>query len=153
MVKRLNVRGRSPNGKGNPVDRHVGLRMRQRRTLLGMSQSQLGEKIGLTFQQIQKYEKGGNRVSASRLFDLAKVLTVPIEYFFSEMTADIRRSSPAAVASGQFHFAAENEVLDPMVKRETLELARHYWGVESMRVRKSFFELTKAIAGVVEAEA
>ena len=72
-------------GYPNPVDVHVGNRMRQRRTLLGMSQEKLGEALGLTFQQVQKYERGMNRVSASRLFDLSRVLDVPIAYFFEEM--------------------------------------------------------------------
>src|ERR671924_1655073 len=78
-------RGRSPSGKPNPIDVHVGSRIRLRRTLLGMSQQKLGEAIGLTFQQVQKYERGANRVGSSRLYDLSRVLDVPVSYFFEDM--------------------------------------------------------------------
>ena len=76
-------------GFPNPIDVHVGQRVRQRRTLLGMSQEKLAEAIGLTFQQVQKYERGANRVGSSRLFDLARVLDVPIAYFFEDMEANV----------------------------------------------------------------
>ena len=82
-------------GTPNPVDVHVGARLRQRRTLLGMTQSKLGDAIGLTFQQMQKYEKGTNRISASRLFDLSRVLDVPIQFFFDDMPTAVAASSPA----------------------------------------------------------
>ncbi len=82
-------------GRPNPVDVHVGARVRLRRTLLGMSQEKLGEAIGLTFQQVQKYERGANRIGSSRLYDLSRVLDVPIEFFFDEMPADVAASSPA----------------------------------------------------------
>ncbi|MGB1026977.1 MAG: helix-turn-helix domain-containing protein, partial [Rhodospirillaceae bacterium] len=78
---RRSSRGRTPSGKPNPVDVHVGSRVRLRRTLLGMSQEKLGEAIGLTFQQVQKYERGANRIGASRLWDLSRVLDVPMSYF------------------------------------------------------------------------
>src|SRR5207344_3086974 len=74
-----------PMARSHPVDVHVGARMRQRRTLLGMSQEKLGTAVGLTFQQIQKYERGSNRIGSSRLFEFAKVLDVPVSYFFDEM--------------------------------------------------------------------
>src|SRR6188508_1301113 len=73
------------NAKPNPIDVHVGSRVRLRRTLLGMSQEKLGEAIGLTFQQVQKYERGANRIGASRLFDLSRVLDVPVSFFFDDM--------------------------------------------------------------------
>src|SRR5579872_1601759 len=76
------ARGRMPSGKPNPVDAHVGTRVRMRRTLLGMSQEKLGDSLGLTFQQVQKYERGANRVGASRLFELSRVLDVPVSFFF-----------------------------------------------------------------------
>src|SRR5688500_6970058 len=79
------TRGRMPSGKPNPVDVHVGSRARLRRTLLGMSQEKLGEAIGLTFQQVQKYERGANRIGASRLWDLSRVLDCPMSFFFEEM--------------------------------------------------------------------
>src|SRR6184192_1119568 len=80
----------------NPIDVHVGSRIRLRRTLLGMSQERLGEALGLTFQQVQKYERGVNRVGASRLFDLSRVLDVPISFFFDDMP-----DSLASVYGGQ----------------------------------------------------
>src|SRR5246127_5649896 len=89
------TRGRMPSGKPNPVDVHVGSRVRLRRTLLGMSQEKLGEAIGLTFQQVQKYERGANRIGASRLFDLSRVLDVPVEYFFDDMSAEVSARTPS----------------------------------------------------------
>src|SRR3954463_11032856 len=77
--------GNDREGRPSPIDVHVGSRIRLRRTLLGMSQERLGEALGLTFQQVQKYERGVNRVGASRLFDLSRVLDVPISFFFDDM--------------------------------------------------------------------
>ena len=88
-------------GVPNPVDVHVGARLRVRRTLLGMSQTMLGEAIGLTFQQVQKYESGANRISASRLFDLSRLLDVPIQYFFDDMPTAVAASSPATEKRGR----------------------------------------------------
>ena len=84
------------HGKGiSPVDVHVGARVRLRRTLLDMTQTDLGDVLGLTYQQVQKYESGINRISASRLFDLSRVLAVPVEYFFEDMPSKVAASSPA----------------------------------------------------------
>lgn len=80
-----------------PVDKHVGARIRLRRKLLGLSQSALGDALGLTFQQIQKYERGGNRVSASKLYDAAKTLGVPVSYFFEGLADPVEPGSPIAV--------------------------------------------------------
>ncbi len=130
-------------GRPNPVDVHVGARVRLRRTLLGMSQEKLGDAIGLTFQQVQKYERGANRIGSSRLFDLSRVLDVPIGFFFDEMPGDVAASSPA-----QTRGMSEEPVsyeLDPMAKRETLELVRAYYKITDPNVRKRLFELTKAL--------
>ena len=86
--KRRPPRPRGRKGGPNPIDIHVGARVRLRRTLLGMSQEKLGDAIGLTFQQVQKYERGANRIGASRLFDLSRVLDVPVSFFFDDMSAD-----------------------------------------------------------------
>ncbi len=128
----------------NPVDVHVGSRVRLRRTLLGMSQEKLGEAIGLTFQQVQKYERGANRIGASRLFDLSRVLDVPVGYFFDEMPDDVAASSPAQRPGN--HNPPPEQSLDPLVKRETLELVRAYYKIEESGVRKRLFEMTKALA-------
>ena len=120
------VRGRLEDGSANPIDVHVGARMRLRRTLLGMSQEKLGEAIGLTFQQVQKYERGANRIGASRLFDLSRVLDVPVSFFFDDMGEAAQSSSPAAVIKGQAitTAASSGDDRDPLAKRETLELVR-----------------------------
>jgi len=139
-------RGRSPTGKPNPIDIHVGTRIRLRRTLLGMSQQKLGEAIGLTFQQVQKYERGTNRVGSSRMFELARVLDVPVSYFFEEMGSDV------AARGRQHAFGIASEApaaagsADPMTKRETLELVRAYYKITDTKVRKRLFEMTKALA-------
>ena len=80
LIARKLMAGKKPN----PVDAHVGSRVRLRRMLLGMSQERLGESMGLTFQQVQKYEKGVNRIGASRLFQISKILDVPVQFFFEE---------------------------------------------------------------------
>ncbi len=101
----------------NPVDVHVGTRVRLRRTLLGMTQTGLGQALGLTFQQVQKYERGVNRIGSSRLYDLARVLDVPVNFFFDDMPKEIASKSGAA-SRGASDGA---EVFDPDIvsKRET----------------------------------
>lgn len=134
-------------GSPNPIDVHVGSRVRLRRTLLGMSQEKLGEAIGLTFQQVQKYERGANRVGASRLYDLSRVLDVPVGFFFDEMTEEVAGASPGQIrGNGGLPLDGIEPELDPMAKRETLELVRAYYRISSPKVRKRIFELTKALA-------
>lgn len=147
-------RGRLPSGLPNPVDIHVGARVRLRRTLLGMSQEKLGESIGLTFQQVQKYERGANRIGASRLFDLSRVLDVPVSFFFDDMAETVQDSSPVAVARGTVGLAEEpvGFEADPMTRRETLELVRAYYSIVDPQVRKRVYELAKALAMVSEAK-
>ena len=142
-VRRI-TRRRVP-GVSDPVDIHVGSRVRLRRTLLGLSQEKLGEAVGLTFQQIQKYERGANRIGSSRLFDLSKVLDVPVSYFFEEMPGEVsdRQSEKAGSLSGQ---PQEPAAKDPLTRRETLELVRAYYRVGSPAVRKRIFELVKSLA-------
>ncbi len=130
-------------GIPSPVDVHVGARLRVRRTLLGMSQTTLGDAIGLTFQQMQKYERGANRISASRLFALTRVLDVPVEFFFDDMPTAAAASSPT-LGGGRAKKLPSYEP-DPMAKREALELVRAYYEVRDPRVRKRLYELTKAL--------
>jgi len=137
--------GRPKSGKPNPIDIHVGARVRLRRTLLGMSQEKLGEAIGLTFQQVQKYERGANRIGASRLFDLSRVLDVPVSFFFD----DVQGVDGSGPASGEGPNPAGERAPgepDPMAKRETLELVRAYYRIVDPQVRRRIFELTKAVA-------
>jgi transcriptional regulator with XRE-family HTH domain len=147
-LPRRSGRGRTPSGKPNPIDVHVGGRVRLRRTLLGMSQEKLGEAIGLTFQQVQKYERGANRIGASRLFDLSRVLDVPVSFFFDDMSEDVSLQSPRLI-SGLAEEPAPFEA-DPMTKRETLELVRAYYRITDPQVRKRVFELAKALANASE---
>jgi transcriptional regulator with XRE-family HTH domain len=132
-------------GFPNPIDVHVGSRIRLRRTLLGISQEKLAEAIGLTFQQVQKYEKGNNRVSSSRLVDLANALDVSVPFFFEEMFLTVQGQTPAMLMDVKKLPKADDEK-DPMVKRETLELVRAYYKIQDPAVRKRVFELTKVVS-------
>jgi len=133
-------------GFPNPIDVHVGSRIRLRRTLLGISQSALAEAVGLTFQQVQKYEQGTNRVSSSRLVDVASALDVTIPYFFDEMSAGVGAQTPSALLKAGQRPAAIGNEKDPLAKRETLEFVRAYYKIQDPVVRKQVFELTKAVA-------
>lgn len=147
-TRRQSSRGRTPSGKPNPIDVHVGARVRLRRTLLGMSQEKLGEALGLTFQQVQKYERGANRVGASRLFDLSRVLDVPVSFFFDDMSEDVEALSPRLISG-----LAEEPVpfeADPMTKRETLELVRAYYRITDPQVRRRVLDLAKALGAASE---
>ncbi len=130
----------------NPIDIHVGKRVRLRRTLLGMSQEKLGEALSLTFQQIQKYERGVNRIGSSRLYQLSKILDVPVSFFFDDMPP---MEFPAIGVNEAVVATFEH---DPMAKRETLELVRAYYRITDAGVRKRVFELTKAIAASSQAK-
>ncbi len=135
----------------SPIDVHVGTRIRLRRTLLGMSQERLGEALGLTFQQVQKYERGVNRVGASRLFDLSRVLDVPISFFFDDMPENLAASfgGQSSRRSGGLP-DAEAFPDDTLNRRETLELVRAYYRITDPNVRKRMFDLIKSM-GPVEA--
>ncbi len=111
-----------------------------RRTLLGMTQTDLGDALDLTFQQVQKYERGTNRISASRLYDLCRVLDVSIEYFFEDMPPEVAAGSLATKGRGKAKKLPSIE-LDPMVKRETLQFVRAYYKIEGADVRRQVREL------------
>jgi transcriptional regulator with XRE-family HTH domain len=136
----------------SPIDIHVGGRIRLRRTLLGMSQERLGESLGLTFQQVQKYERGVNRVGASRLFDLSRVLDVPISFFFDDMPealAGIHGTGHATRAAGGFADRQDAFGTDEALnRRETLELVRAYYRITDSAVRKRVFDLIKSMGPI-----
>ncbi len=134
-----------------PVDAHVGSRVRLRRTMLGMSQEKLGQAIGLTFQQVQKYERGTNRIGSSRLYELSKVLDVPVSFFFDDMSPEIEASVGVRGPIYTNDAGPEYEA-DALAKRETLELVRAYYRIRSPKVRKRMFELTKTLAKAEEEE-
>ena len=113
----------------HPVDVHVGSRVRLRRTLLGMSQEMLGAALDLTFQQVQKYERAANRISASRLYQLSLIFGVPVESFFEEIEGEGSSSSPDAV----------------MLRRETMELVRAYYCIRDPKVRGALHAMIRAM--------
>ncbi len=123
----------------HPIDSHVGKRVRIRRKILSISQTKLGDAIGLTFQQIQKYERGANRIGASRLFELSEVLDVPVSYFFDDLPQD------TAFQSGGLG-EARTMPSDPLREPLSLELVRAYAKIENLGTRKSLSNLAKALA-------
>ncbi len=129
----------------NPVDRHVGSRVRMRRMLIGMSQEKLGEALGITFQQIQKYEKGTNRIGASRLHQLAQVLGVPVDFFYEG--APLAQSAP-----GFAEEPASTYVADFLTTAEGLELMKAFVRVKDARIRRRLVELVRTLAGESEDE-
>ena len=122
-------------GIPDPVDVHVGARIRTRRLLLGMNQETLANALGLTFQQVQKYEGGANRVSASRLAEVAEVLGVPIAYFFNDLDL---ADDPAAVE--------EAELREMLQRPDVIELIRRYYAIANPAVRQQFLEMVKTVA-------
>jgi transcriptional regulator with XRE-family HTH domain len=132
----------------SPIDVHVGSRVRLRRTLLGLSQEKLGEALGLTFQQVQKYERGVNRIGASRLFDLARVLDVPIGFFFDDMPGEMGSGTMMRARLNGLAESQEGFEDDTLHRRETLELVRAYYRVTDPAVRKRVFDLIKSLAPV-----
>lgn len=136
----------------NPVDIYVGNRLRLRRTLNGMSQERLGEAVGLTFQQIQKYEKGANRIGASRLYQFSQILSVPPSFFFDGITDYLQAPEEAFIGTGlkevplsSIDPSGEGGERDPLSSRETLEMMRAFNRISDPAVRKRIFELCKAV--------
>ncbi len=125
----------------HPADVHVGKRLRLRRTILGLSQEAIGNAIGVTFQQVQKYERGVNRMGSSRLYDFSKILSVPVSYFFEEMEKSTAQPANAGVSEDAPAFEHEK-----MSSRETLEMMRAYYRITDAHVRKRVFELIKSLA-------
>lgn len=147
MPRTEQLSGSDREGRPSPIDVHVGSRVRLRRTLLGMSQERLGEALGLTFQQVQKYERGVNRVGASRLFDLSRVLDVPISFFFDDMPDSLANSvgQPLSRRSTGIGEGADSFGDDTLSRRETLELVRAYYRITDPAVRKRVFDLIKSM--------
>jgi transcriptional regulator with XRE-family HTH domain len=123
-----------------PVDRHVGARVRMRRMMVGMSQEKLGAACGITFQQIQKYEKGTNRMGASRLHHIARVLDVPIEFFYEGASSDQGSNGPIMV-DGQ-----SRSMTDFLATSEGLGLVRAFTAIKDPKVRLRIVDLAKAVA-------
>lgn len=143
-------RGRTAKGEPNPIDVHVGNRVKLRRTLLGMSQEKLASILGLTFQQVQKYERGMNRIGSSRLWDLSNVLGVPVSFFFEEIDSDVASQSPRMIITENTSILELNEdaalyETDPMSKKETLELVKAYYKISNPKIAKNLYELILAL--------
>ena len=126
----------------NPIDVHVGNRVRMRRMLVGMSQEKLGQRLGLTFQQIQKYEKGANRISASRLFQMAQILGVPVQFFFEDLPQQKTDDAPDGLGEAR----DQGSIMDFLGSSEGLQLNRQFARIESPAVRRSIIELVRSLA-------
>jgi len=140
--------GRPKTETPNPIDVRVGARLRLRRNMLGLTQEKLGEAIGLTFQQVQKYERGANRIGASRLHELSRILDVPVTFFFDN-TDPVR----APATSGFAQHPAEVFETDPLRRQETIELVQAYFSIEDATVRRRLLDLAKVLAGGSDATA
>jgi len=125
----------------NPVDVHVGSRLRMRRTLIGMSQEKLGERLAVTFQQVQKYEKGSNRISASRLFDISLILDVPVQFFFD----GIRNGNGTTKPEGHEHTDAFR-MSDFLSSPNGMQLIRTFSEIGDAEVRRNIIDLVKSIS-------
>lgn len=132
--------------KGGPkaMDVHVGNRLRMRRSILGWSQERLADAVDLTFQQVQKYERGANRISASRLYDFSKVLDVDISYFFEQFN---EKQKPASFKYG-FADSDQDEFLDTgkWYDKETLELIRIYYSIQDQKLRRNLIKVIQNMA-------
>lgn len=126
----------------HPIDIYVGSRVKMRRMLIGMSQEKLGEQLGLTFQQVQKYEKGSNRIGASRLWHLAQILDVPVRYFFEGLQEGEARSRDRAFADR----AQQKYMLDFVQSSESIQLVKAFTGIKNARTRRALVNLVKALA-------
>ncbi|MCX8506839.1 MAG: helix-turn-helix transcriptional regulator [Alphaproteobacteria bacterium] len=164
----LKKRGRKPiiEGQNNLIDSHIGRRLRMRRTLMGLSQEKLGEAMGLSFQQVQKYERGTNRIGASRLYELAQILSVPVTFFYDGLANEqnnsksdwyigqdgarhVSPSSPMSMAdTDQSKYDGRR-----VIKREILELARAFDRIEDEKLRKRILNLTRSLGDLFQPDA
>lgn len=143
-MAKISSRGRTEEGEPNPVDVYVGSRIQVRRQMLGLTQEKLASLLGLTFQQVQKYEKGGNRIGASRMWDIAKVLGVNVEFFYADMPEDISHQSPRNLINSNTQNLQDEDTrtpIDPMLKTETLKLVEAYYKIKPKKLRDEFLNL------------
>lgn len=127
--------------KPNPVDVHVGKRLRERRSVLGITQEKLGKELGLSFQQVQKYERGANRVGASRLFQLCRILEVAPQYFFDGLSWKKSSPAPGMSDADQVLFNGEKEMT-----REVMKLVQAFRKIPGEKARQGIIDLVKALA-------
>lgn len=131
--------------KPNPIDIHVGSRLRLRRTMMGMSQEKLGKQLGITFQQIQKYEKGTNRIGASRLHEIASIFRTPISYFYED-APNINKNPGEGQEAGFSDVASSDYVVDFLSSSEGLQLNRAFIKIENPKIRKKIIDLVKELS-------
>ncbi len=148
-MQKKSLRGRIGD-QPNPIDVYVGRRIKVRRLILGLTQEQLGKKLGLTFQQVQKYERGQNRVGCSRLWDLSQVLECPIAFFFEGLDAGTTEQSPRLLNGSsevkKLHIREENNIpVDYMNEKETLELIRIYYRIPNREFARKMVESLKTL--------
>ena len=133
-----------PKKQANPIDAHVGNRMRLRRMLIGLSQERMGEMLGLTFQQVQKYEKGVNRIGAGRLYQIADILSVPVSYFYEGFVGE----------GDKAHAANDDQATKPVMEflssGEGLQLTLAFMRIKDGKVRKRVIDLIKSLSDSVE---
>lgn len=135
-------------GRASSIDEYVGARLRQRRTLLGYSQEKLAEAVGITFQQIQKYENGANRVSAGRLFEFSKILQVPVNFFFESMDQQKEGLVPGLAENDQAGFESQEDLIQ---KKETIDLIRTYYQIKNEDQRKDLLKMIKTMVKNMQA--
>ncbi len=135
------------NKNPNPIDVHVGNRVRMRRMLIGMSQERLGKELGLTFQQVQKYEKGTNRISASRLYRIAQILGVPVQYFFEDLPTSVAAPVQEGFAEAR---TEQSMIMDFLNSSEGLQLNRHFAAIKDPAVRRAVVDLVRSLARAEE---
>ncbi|HEY2758860.1 MAG TPA: helix-turn-helix transcriptional regulator [Pseudolabrys sp.] len=126
----------------NPIDKHVGSRVRMRRMMLGMSQEKLGDALGLTFQQVQKYEKGTNRIGASRLQQIAHILQVPVSFFFEGAP-----HAPGGAPTGMAEAPSPAYVSDFLATSDGLSLTKSFMRIKNSKLRRRIVDLVEQIAG------
>lgn len=145
---KITAQGKSLDGSPNPIDAHVGSRIRLRRAILGLSQEKLAEELGITFQQVQKYERGLNRVGASRLWHLARVLGVSVNFFYDNFDEETQEKM-SVFAPTVFSFAEEAAPTyqrDVLGRKDVLELVRHYVRINDPKIAKNVLDLVKSIS-------
>lgn len=139
------IRGRLPDGTANPVDLHVGSKLREIRLKRGLSQERLAEEMGITFQQVQKYEKGLNRIGASRLWDLSQVLGEPISYFYEGMDENAKNQSPRKITilkDGSGHLKLE----DMELSQDDIALIAYFKQIKDPQISKNILNLVRSLS-------
>ena len=142
------VRGRLSDGAPNPIDVYVGSRVRVRRVLLGMSQERLAKELGVTFQQVQKYERGSNRIGASRLWDLAQVLGVSVDFFYEDIDKSAVEQSPRKIyANTGLSEEMSSFDMDVLLRRDVIALLHAYTKITDSKTQKNILDLVRTLAG------